>query len=136
MTAGSASISVDGTEDDLRALANWLRDEDDLRGRVKLSSLPIEEGHMGPVLDAIVVVLTSTTATALIRAVRDWAIARGNAKKVTLKLTVGDGRKLELTCGSADEAEAAIDAARRFLSGSGDQSPAGDQRQIERGEQA
>lgn len=115
MTAGNATVSVDGTEDDLRALANWLRDEEDLRGRVKLESAPIEDGHMGPVLDAVVVVLTSATAGTLIRAVKDFLIASRNAKKVMLKLTAQDGRKLELTCGSAEEADAAMDAARKFL---------------------
>ncbi|RSM83835.1 hypothetical protein DMH04_21955 [Kibdelosporangium aridum] len=115
MVPVTAAISVDGADDDLRALANWLRDEDELRGRVTLSSPPIEEGHMGPVLDAVVVVLTSATATTLIRSLKEWLIASRNAKKVTLKLTAQDGRKLELTCGSAEEAEAAMDAARKFL---------------------
>ncbi|ONI70631.1 hypothetical protein ALI144C_49340 [Actinosynnema sp. ALI-1.44] len=115
MAEDNASITVDGTEDDLRALGNWLRDEDDLRGRVRLDSAPIEEGQMGAVLDAVVVVLTSATAGTLIRSVKDWLIATRNAKKVTLKLTSKDGGKLELSVGSAEDAEAALDAARKFL---------------------
>nr|WP_157527999.1 hypothetical protein [Kibdelosporangium sp. MJ126-NF4] len=115
MAVDNASITVDGTDDDLRSLANWLRDEDELRGRVKLESAPIEEEQMGPVLDAVVVILTSATAGTLIRSVKDWLIANRNAKKVTLKLTSKDGGKLELSCGSADEAETAMQAARKFL---------------------
>lgn len=66
----AASITIDGTDDELRSLANWLRDEADLRGQVQVASAPIQEGHMGATLDAIVVILTSATAGTLITSVK------------------------------------------------------------------
>jgi hypothetical protein len=108
---------VDGTDEELRSLASWLRDEDDLRGRVRLSTAPIQEGHMGGALDAIVVILTSSTVGTVVTSVKDWLVARRTADKVTLKLSSGTGRELELTCGSSGDAQAVLDSARKFLEG-------------------
>jgi hypothetical protein len=115
VTAGTAFITVDGTEEELRSLANWLRDEEDLRGRVRLSDAPIQEGHMGGALDAIVAILTSTTVTTLITSLKDWSLAKRAAGNVTLKLKSGSGRELELTCGSATDTQVVLDSARKFI---------------------
>ena len=49
----SGTISVDlASDDDLRQLANWLRDEDELRGRVRVVdqfSLDAEAGRIAEV---------------------------------------------------------------------------------------
>ncbi|WP_405060161.1 hypothetical protein OG474_00595 [Kribbella sp. NBC_01505] len=115
MDSGIARITIDGAEEELRSLANWLRDEDDLRGQVRLDGPPIQEGQMGGALDAIVTVLTSTTVATLIISIREWATAKRSATKVTLKLKAADGRELELTAGSAADAEVTLDSARKFL---------------------
>jgi membrane-associated two-gene conflict system component 1 (EACC1) len=115
VTAGTAFITVDGTEEELRSLANWLRDEDDLRGRVGLSAAPIQEGHMGGAFEAITAVLTGTTVNTLITAIKDWSLAKRAVGNVTLKLKSGSGRELELTCGSATDTQVVLDSARKFI---------------------
>jgi Effector Associated Constant Component 1 len=115
VTTGTAYITVDGTDEELRSLATWLRDEDDLRGQVRLSSAPIQEGHMGGALEAVTVILTSGTVSVAIKSVMNWLTARKAAEKVTLKLNAGPGRDLELTCGSSSDAQAVLDSARKFF---------------------
>ncbi|WP_433272472.1 effector-associated constant component EACC1 [Actinosynnema sp. CS-041913] len=111
----TASLRPDGDEDELRSLVRWLRDEDDLRGRVESTAAPIAPGRMGAGLDAAVVVVTSGTATVVVRSLFDWLKHRRSAAKVTLTLRTEDGRELELTCGSADDAQATVVAVRGFL---------------------
>jgi hypothetical protein len=106
---------VDGTDEELRSLANWLRDEDDLRGRVRLSAAPIQEGHMGGTVDAIAMVLTSGTASVAIKSVMNWLTAKRAAEKVVLKLESAAGRQLQLTCGSSADPQAVLDSAREFF---------------------
>ena len=98
VTSGTISVNL-ASDDDLRQLANWLRDEDELRGRVRLVERPIEPGHMGGVLDTVQIVATSGTATALVTSLFGWLRHRRTAERVTLR--VGE---TELQCGSADDA--------------------------------
>jgi Effector Associated Constant Component 1 len=110
----TAAIRIDGTDDELRRLANWLRDEDALRGRVKLVDHPIAAGEMGGALDAVEVVLTSGTASALVTSLFTWLIQRRKNGKVRLKIRAGN-RTVDLTCGSADDAQALIDSIKSIL---------------------
>lgn len=112
MNSGTISVNLAGTDDELRLLANWLRDEDDLRGRVDLVELPIEPGHMGAALAAIEVLVTSSTASTLVRSLFDWLRHRRTTEKVTLR--VGD---VEITCGSADDAATLLAKVREALDG-------------------
>jgi hypothetical protein len=113
--AGTVIITTDGAEEQLRSLANWLRDEDGLRGKVILSSAPILDGRMGGAFDAVVAILTGSTVGTLVTSIRDWRIARRSAETVTLRLTSGGGRELELKCGSAADTQIVLDSARKFL---------------------
>jgi hypothetical protein len=114
VTSPTASVRFDGTDDDLRQLARWLRDEDELRGRVKLVDHPIAAGEMGGALDAVEVVLTSGTASALVTSLFTWLTQRRATGKVRLKIRAGD-RSVDLTCGSADDAQALIDSITSIL---------------------
>jgi hypothetical protein len=105
VTSAAVSISLDGSDEELRLLADWLRGEDPLRGRVTMIGRPIPAGEMGGVLDAVQVVLNSGTATALVPALFAWRHHRRSASKVTLKVRGDRGREIELTCGSADDAQ-------------------------------
>ncbi|HEX4705791.1 MAG TPA: hypothetical protein VH352_26980 [Pseudonocardiaceae bacterium] len=62
MAFPTVSISLSDADDQLRQLAGWLRDEDELRGRVRLVGPPIAPDQLGGVLDAVEVVLTSGSA--------------------------------------------------------------------------
>jgi hypothetical protein len=115
MAAMTVSIMLDGADEKLRSLANWLRDEDDLRGRVRVSPAPIPEGRMGGAVDAIVVVLTSATVGTMVTSVKDWLVAKRIAEKVTFTLRSETGREIDLTCGSATDAETLLGSAREFF---------------------
>lgn len=115
MAAMTVSITLDGADEKLRSLANWLRDEDDLRGRVRVSRAPIPDEHMGAALDAIVVILTSATMGTMFTSVKDWLVAKGAAEKVTLTLRSETGREIDLTCSSAADVETLLGSAREFF---------------------
>lgn len=81
---------VDGGEDDLRSLYEWLRDEDVLRGCVRLSSSPIGEDEMGTGPDAIMVALGGGggAVTVLASAVPTWLRQRrGSRVKVEVRMS-------------------------------------------------
>lgn len=117
MTSRAVLVSLDGSEDDLRPLAKWLRDEDELRGRVTLVESPIAPGQMGAVLDTIEVVLTSGTATTLVTSVFAWLTHRKATSKVSLKIHTKRGDDVTLTCGSSDDAQAVLFTVRKILDG-------------------
>jgi hypothetical protein len=114
VTFPTVSIGLDEADDQLRLLAAWLRDEDALRGRVRLVEQPIAPGQMGGVLDAVEVVLTSGTASTLVTSVFAWLGHRRAAGRVRLKVHT-DGRSVELTCGSADDAQTVIASLDKIL---------------------
>ncbi|GAA1030196.1 MULTISPECIES: effector-associated constant component EACC1 [Amycolatopsis] len=115
MADGTIAITMPGASDDeLRKLAAWFRDEDDLRGRVRAQDAPAGPGEMGGALDAITVIATSGTATAFCRSLFDWLTRLRDARKVSLKLTRGK-ETLELECGSGDDSAQVLAAVRNFL---------------------
>ncbi|SES37972.1 effector-associated constant component EACC1 [Actinokineospora terrae] len=84
--------ALTGTDDDLRELATWLRDEDELRGRVRLRDAPIREGEMGAAIDALTIALGGGGAGAvMIRSVFTYLSTR--RKAVVLDLDLKDGDK-------------------------------------------
>ncbi|MYU66803.1 MULTISPECIES: effector-associated constant component EACC1 [unclassified Streptomyces] len=91
-------LDAEGPEaaDLLRSLHGWLRDDQSLRGRLGLRERPPDPGALGPVLDAVVVALgPGGAATALATGVIAWL--RGRRGEVRMKVTLEDGRSLELT---------------------------------------
>lgn len=115
MVVSTVSVSLDGTDDELRQLAQWLRDEDELRGRVTLMEQPISPGHMGGVLDTIQVVLTSGTAGSLVTSIIAWLGHRRATGKVTVKIPTARGQVIEMRCGSADDAQDILDKIDKIL---------------------
>ncbi|MEV5573909.1 hypothetical protein AB0L06_28045 [Spirillospora sp. NPDC052269] len=84
------------TGDQLRSLREWLTGDQMLRGRVDGRESPPEPGTMGPTLDALVVaVAPGGAATAFATGVIAWLCRRRG--EVEIKVTVPDGRSLELT---------------------------------------
>ncbi|WHT21808.1 hypothetical protein N8J89_12325 [Crossiella sp. CA-258035] len=115
MTGASIAISGTGSEQ-LRDLAAWLHGEDELRGRVELLDAPVRPGELGAELDAVVVLVTSGTATVLVRSLFGWLGRRTEARRVTLKVRA-EGREVTLQAGSADEARAVLVEVRKVLDG-------------------
>lgn len=115
MASGTVLITMPGgADDELRKLAAWFRDEDDLRGQVRAQDVPARPGEMGGALEAITVIATSGTATTLCRSLFDWLARHREARKVSLKLTRGEDT-LELECGSGDDSAQVLAAVRNFL---------------------
>jgi hypothetical protein len=113
MSTGSVAIS--GGEDELRSLAKWLRDDDDLRGRASLTDRPIAAGAMGGVLDTVAVVLGSANAGVFVRSLFGWLGRRRDAAGVVLKARNARGAEIELTCGSTTDASVVIGELQAFF---------------------
>lgn len=109
MDSGTISVGLPET-DDLRLLARWLRDEDELRGRVTLVDKPAEPGHMGGVADVLQVAVGSGGAvTAFVTSLFGWLHHRRAIHRVTLRIRLANGTETELTCGSTDDAKTLLD---------------------------
>lgn len=83
-----------GAGDDLRALRDWLIDDDEFRGRVETVQGAVRPGHLGPALEALSVVLT-TTAAPLATLVVTWLRNRRNDLTITVQRPDGASITLE-----------------------------------------
>ncbi|MEV5715418.1 hypothetical protein AB0L41_16075 [Amycolatopsis mediterranei] len=102
MTAGIVAITVPNSGGELPELADWLRGEDQLRGRVQL-------------FDAVVVGVSSTSADAFCRSLFAW-LTRGRETRVSLKVKrSGAAEELELDFGAASDADQVLGAVQGFL---------------------
>lgn len=115
MASGTVSVDLDCSDDELRSLAKWLRDEDELRGRVSLVPRPIESGEMGATLDTVQVAITSGTVGTLLTSLFAWLTHRRLTKKVFLKFRTEQGREITLTCGSADDVSQVLEDVRTLI---------------------
>ncbi|WP_267885331.1 effector-associated constant component EACC1 [Streptomyces sp. NRRL F-5126] len=94
------------TADQLRSLHAWLADVDELRGRVGRKEGPPEKGTLGPLLEALTVAVgPGAAASALATTVIAWLRTRRG--EIHVKMTLPDGRSLELSARNV----AALDAA-------------------------
>ncbi|MFG3405875.1 hypothetical protein [Streptomyces sp. NPDC048142] len=82
--------------EELRSLHDWLRDVEELRGRVDRQESPPRPGMLGPLLDALSVALgPAGAATALATAVIAWL--RTRRSEIRIKVTLPNRRSVELT---------------------------------------
>jgi membrane-associated two-gene conflict system component 1 (EACC1) len=78
-----------GDTDDLLALRNWLSDEDELRGHVRVVELPISQSELGAVPELLTVALGAGGAgTVLASSLKTWLQSRRTSAKLTVQ--VGD----------------------------------------------
>lgn len=116
LVSGTVTISLPGQDGDVRQLARWLRDEDELRGQVSLAQRPIRDDEMGSALEAVVVALGSGgVATVLISSLFGWLTRRSELRAVRIRIHTDDGREMELECGSADEVERVAESISTML---------------------
>ncbi|MEU3751304.1 hypothetical protein AB0H17_00865 [Streptomyces olivoreticuli] len=95
-----------GEGDQLRSLHEWFTNDPTLRGRVNGRESPPRPGTLGPVLDALVVALgPGGVATAFATGVIAWL--RSRRGEVYIKVTLPDGRSLELTAKRVADLDAA-----------------------------
>ncbi len=83
-----------GTGGDLAALGEWLRDENELRGRVRTVHGPVGETELGSVTELLTVALgAGGVGTVLASSLKTWLVTR----RTTAKLIVeSDGRSVTL----------------------------------------
>ncbi len=102
MTAGIVAITVPNSDGELPELADWLRGEAELRGRVQ-------------VFDAVVVGVSSSSAGVFCRSLFAW-LTRGRESRVSLKVKrSGAAEELELDFGAASDADQVLGAVQGFL---------------------
>jgi hypothetical protein len=76
---------------DFASLLDWLRQEDELRGRVRQRQAPIEQGQMGSVSDILTVMVGSGGAvTVLLGSIATWL--KNRRSDVTIDLSLGDNK--------------------------------------------
>ncbi|MGW4371782.1 effector-associated constant component EACC1 [Nocardia takedensis] len=92
---GQLQIHTDGGPDAAEQLLAWLRDEDGLRGAVRMNSEPIKEGDLGSIPEVLTIAVTGgATVTALARTLTVWLTHR----RSEITVTVSDGdRQVKLT---------------------------------------
>jgi Effector Associated Constant Component 1 len=114
MALNAVSVSLD-RPDDLRPLAEWLRDQDELCDRVALVERPVVPGQMGGVLEAVQVVLTSGTATTLVTSLFAWLAHRRATSRVSLKFRTRRGDDITLTYSASDDVHAVLETVHKFV---------------------
>jgi len=92
---------ADGRSDDLIALREWLSNEDELRGRVRVVDTPPGETELGALPELLTVALGAGGAgTVLASSIATWLRTRRTSAKVTIKS--GD-RSVTLEIETADD---------------------------------
>lgn len=105
-----ARLEVIGSSDmqeELGRLRQWLSDEAEFRGRVRVEQAPLQAGQMGGVVEALTVALGSGGALAVLASsVTVWLQQRRS--ELTVKIVNSDGSSQEITAsGPAAETLAA-----------------------------
>jgi hypothetical protein len=118
------TISVEGTDEDVESLWDWLRRESELRGRVARRIPPPDVGAMGSVTElvvgAVVGGVVQTAVGHLGQALAGWLTRSrpGRARDAVLIVTTPDGHTVRLTAGNAGSAV-------RLMEGDTDTPPSG-----------
>ncbi|MFE2498996.1 hypothetical protein ACFXKS_18985 [Streptomyces scopuliridis] len=92
------------SEEELRSLADYLREDEDLCGRVRLGASKIESGYMGGVVNELIVATGPILAAAAIQYLVDWLKQRRAApQRMFLQLRHRNGEEMKITLdGSGD----------------------------------
>ncbi|WP_051022379.1 effector-associated constant component EACC1 [Nocardia pneumoniae] len=90
-------IAVEGRGDVVKSLWDWLRQEPELRGRLRAGEAMASEEAMGVPIELAVVLATATPAVvaALARSLSTWLVQR--RADVTVTVTGPDGRQISLS---------------------------------------
>ena len=87
MANAHISVYSEDSVRDTESLADWLRAEPALTGRVRLGGQKPKPGQLGSVADTLTVILgASGTGTALVACVRTW-LAQPRRSDIRLKIT-------------------------------------------------
>lgn len=104
-------VAVNGSNSEVDSLWDWLRQEPELRGRVRRRSVPPPPGVMGPVVELVIDSLVSGTVGAIAnqlgQSLSTW-LTRPRARdagQVRVTVTLANGQNVSLTTANALDAE-------------------------------
>jgi hypothetical protein len=114
-------VTVDGRDSDVESLQDWLRSEPELRGHIRQGEAPGPDGAMGASPELIIGIISSGTATALVRSLQVWLTQR----RADVKLNVAgpQGRKVTLDAKRVPDAERLLNTALGWAEGAPPASP-------------
>jgi Effector Associated Constant Component 1 len=117
MTSGAMDeLRVEVPPEELASLADWLADNETLRGHIRPQQRPPEPGHLGAVVDLLTVALGSGgVGVALVQSLCTWL--RTRQPGVTITVQGADGRSLRIDFQRAHDPEALIRLAGSLLDG-------------------
>lgn len=94
-------LVAEGTGDELAALGEWLNEEAELRGRVRVSSGPVGDTHLGSIPELLIVTLgAGGTGKILASSLITWLQTRRTTAKITVESA---GRHVTLDIQTAGE---------------------------------
>ncbi|MFE0105917.1 hypothetical protein [Streptomyces sp. NPDC059009] len=106
---------LERASESLLALADWLRYEEDLRGKARLEHADVDSGQMGGLPEALVVAVSAGgSATVLARAVVEWVKQRKS--DVTVKAVRPTGESFEIDLRRVSDPDAVVSEFCAFLS--------------------
>ncbi|MFF5439229.1 hypothetical protein [Streptomyces achromogenes] len=115
-------VRVSEPADQLRSLADWLRHEDGLRGRVRSFRSPPAPGQMGGALDALAVAVGSGGMGAVLaNCLSTWISQRRSDVRITV--STRDGRTVEVDGKGVDPQALTRDIERLLNSDEGEEHP-------------
>ncbi|MGP4003122.1 effector-associated constant component EACC1 [Streptomyces sp. 8N706] len=104
-----------------RDLAEWLDDDEDLRGAARVRMAPPAPGEQGALADAVEVAgVVEPLVTAGVGAFAMWLAERVKARRIVFRAVRPDGARIELSAGTAAEAAAVREDLERFVNGGGE----------------
>ncbi|WP_372669523.1 effector-associated constant component EACC1 [Amycolatopsis kentuckyensis] len=101
-------LSSDDDAEVLRSLYQWLRDEPELRGRVKQIDRPPAAGEMGAVADVLMVALGSGGAVGVVASSLKVFFAQPRRSDVEITIETPDGRKVRVNAKRAADPEGIV----------------------------
>jgi Effector Associated Constant Component 1 len=134
-----AKITVRGTDADVESLADWLRHEPSLRGRVTMGTSLLQDGEMGAATELLVALASGAGGAAIgtfaggaisatAKSLSNWLCERGHRRRcdVTVEVTRPDGSQVSVTVrqavGSESLLRTVLEAATADLAPPSDQS--------------
>lgn len=103
----SVQLSVDGDEpvEGLAELADWLREESELRGLVSSGDAVPGRGELGALSDVLMVAVGSGGTLSVLAASLKTFLAQPRRSHVRIVVTAADGRRFEVDADRADDVE-------------------------------
>lgn len=104
------SVSVQSGEptEGLAELADWLAQDDELRGLVKPAPVVPVAGELGAAVEVLVAAVGSGGAVSVLAASLKAFLAQPRRSDVTIVLTAADGRRVEIDAKRVRDVEALV----------------------------